>query len=109
MKKTILIDFDGVLNDYKGVYNEGNLPPIRKGAKEFLIKLSKEYIIKIFTSRTILKVSKWVIENEIEDYISDVTNIKEQAYVLIDDRGITFNGSFDELYKKIENFKVWYK
>lgn len=109
MKKTILIDFDGVLNDYRGIYNENTLPPIKDGAKEFLKKLSKEYIIKIFTSRTNLKVAKWVIENKIEEFINDVTNVKEQAYILIDDRGINFNGNFNELYENIKNFKVWYK
>ena len=36
MKKTILIDLDGVLNDYVGNYDKDFIPPIKAGAKEFL-------------------------------------------------------------------------
>ena len=35
-KKTILIDLDGVLNDYVGNYDKDFIPPIKAGAKEFL-------------------------------------------------------------------------
>ena len=35
-KKTILIDLDGVLNDYVGNYDKDFIPPIKFGAKEFL-------------------------------------------------------------------------
>ena len=108
-KKTILIDLDGVLNNYQGIYNEENLPTIKEGAKEFLEKVSKDYIIKIFTTRTNLKVAKWVVENHLEKYITDITKVKEPAYLIIDDRVLKFNGKFDDLYNDILNFKVWYK
>jgi hypothetical protein len=53
--------------------------------------------------------AKWLIENKIEKYISDITNIKEPAYLHIDDRCICFEGDYDKLYKNIADFKVWYK
>ena len=108
-KRTILIDFDGVLNNYRGNYDEENLPEIMDGAREFLEKISKEFIIKVFTTRTNLKVSKWIIENNLEKFITDVTNIKESSYLIIDDRGMYFNGNYDDLYNDIQTFKVWYK
>ena len=41
-KKKILIDLDGVLNEYgKEKYNENYIPEIKKGAKEFLEELHK--------------------------------------------------------------------
>ena len=43
MKKTILIDLDGVLNDYVGNYDKDFIPPIKFGAKEFLSNLSKNF------------------------------------------------------------------
>ena len=49
--KSILIDLDGVLNDYVGNYDKDFIPPIKFGAKEFLRDLSKNYVIKIFTTR----------------------------------------------------------
>ena len=36
MKKTILIDLDGVLNDYFGNYDKEFISQIKAGAKEFL-------------------------------------------------------------------------
>ena len=108
-KKTILIDLDGVLNEYDGKYDETFIPPIRKGAYELIQELSNDYKIVIFTSRNLLRVSKWVIENGLFNYVHNVTNIKEPAYLIIDDRCINFDGNFDTLKREIENFKTWYK
>ncbi|MBQ7127013.1 hypothetical protein IJO12_08000 [bacterium] len=46
-KKTILIDLDGVLNTYDGVYDENYIPPIKNGAYEFIKHISNDYKIKI--------------------------------------------------------------
>ncbi len=108
-KKLILIDLDGVLNTYDGNFYENYIPPIRQGAKEFLTNLSKNYIIKIFTTRNSLLASKWIIENDLDNYIQDVTNIKEMCFVHIDDRCIKFLGDFARLQKDIDNFQVWFK
>ena len=53
--------------------------------------------------------AKWVIENKLDDYISDITNIKEPCWVYIDDRCISFDGCFDDIIDKIDNFKPYYK
>lgn len=108
-KYTVLIDLDGVLNEYKGDFKEDYIPPILDGAKEFLEKLSQKYKIKIFTTRNRLLASKWIIQYKIDNYISDITNVKEPAMFYIDDRGIKFNGNFEDLYNEIQNFRVWYK
>ena len=109
LKKTILIDLDGVLNTYSGKYDEDYIPPIANGAYQFIKELADEYKILVFTSRNLLLTSKWIIENNLEKYIDNVTNIKEPNYLIIDDRCINFNGDFTELKKKINDFKVWYK
>ena len=108
-KKTILIDLDGVLNTYTGNYDKDYIPPIKDGAFDFLKELSKDYEIKIFTTRNRLLTSKWLIENKIDNLITDVTNVKEPAYLYIDDRCICFNGNYKELKNIINNFNVWYK
>ena len=107
-KKTILIDLDGVLNTYSGNYDEDYIPPLKDGAYEFLRKLSENFRIVIFTSRKLLPVSKWIIKNELEEFIDNVTNIKEPCYLIIDDRCIDFSGDYKEAEKKINNFKVYY-
>ncbi len=109
LKKTILIDLDGVLNEYVGNFDINFIPPIKNGAKEFLQDLSKNYDVKLFTTRNRLLASKWIIENGLIDLISDVTNVKEPCWVYIDDRCITFDGNFNGLVRKIDNFKPYFK
>jgi FMN phosphatase YigB (HAD superfamily) len=109
LKKTILFDIDGVLNTYDGTYNESYIPPIKEGAYELIKDLSADYKIIIFTTRNTLIASKWIIENKLDKFVENVINIKEPAYLLIDDRCINFNGNYEELKCKIKNFKAWYK
>lgn len=109
LKKTILIDLDGVLNTYTGEFDEKVIPPIKDGALEFIKNLSESYKIKIFTTRNRLLASEWIIKNGLKKYVDDVTNLKEPSYLIIDDRCINFNGNYKELFDKIEKFKVWYK
>ena len=109
MKKTILLDLDGVLNTYTGNYDENFIPPIKDGAHEFVEKLSQNFDVKIFTTRNKLLASKWVIENKLDEFVSDVTDFKSPAYLTIDDRCLNFKGDFDKTFEQIENFSVWYK
>lgn len=109
-KKTILIDLDGVLNNYT-CFEENKISPVKEGVKEFLQKLyaSEKYEVILFTTRNLLLASKWLIENNIDKYFKDVTNVKLPAYIYIDDRAIQFNGDFEKLYDEIKNFKVYWK
>ena len=107
-KKTILVDLDGVLNTYKGDFNEHNIPSINEGAFEFIKKLAETYTIKIFTSRNLFLVSKWIIKNNLEKYINDVTNRKEPCYLIIDDRCINFGGNYQKTITHIQEFTAWY-
>jgi len=107
--KTILIDLDGVLNTYNGNFNQDEIPAIKAGAYEFLTELSKEYNIKIFTTRNKILASKWLIENKLDKIVLDVTNTKELCWLYIDDRCITFNGDYNSLKEEITNFRPWYK
>lgn len=106
--RKILIDLDGVLNMYNGDYNNNSIPPIRLGAKTFLSKISKNFDIYIFTSRNLLLVSKWIFDNDLTDFISDVTSIKIPAWLYIDDRCIQFRGDYNSLLASINDFEVWY-
>ena len=108
-KKTILVDLDGVLNQYTGGYNEDFIPPIREGAYDFLKKLSESYKVIIFTSRDSSKISKWIEENGLKDLISDVTNTKVPSFLMIDDRCLNFRGNYEQTLEDVLNFKPWYR
>ena len=109
MKRTILIDLDGVLNTYSGQYDENTIPPIKKGAYEFIESLSDKFIVKIFTTRNNLLATKWIIDNKLDKFVSDVTNVKDPAWLIIDDRCLTFDGNYENTLDMINNFSVWYR
>ena len=107
-KKTILIDLDGVLNEYTGGFNKDYIPPMKEGTKEFLQSLSKDYELKLFTTRNKILATKWLVENSLDEYFVDITNTKDLAWLYIDDRCINFDGDFDNLTNSISDFKPWY-
>lgn len=107
-KKTILIDLDGVLNNYTGNYKENHIPDIKNGAKDFIKDLSDSFKIKIFTTRNKILTTKWLNKYGLDKYIEDITNIKEPAWLLIDDRCLKFDGNFNSLNEQIKNFRTWY-
>lgn len=109
-KKIISIDLDGVLNEYKGNYIENEISPIKAGAYEFLEKLSKDYIIEIYTVRNKELCEKWLKQNKLNHFIRKVTDAKNPyTSVFLDDRAITFNGNYDNAYNEIINFKPFWK
>lgn len=106
MTKTLLIDLDGVLNTYCGNYKENLITQPREGVKEFLEKLSKDYKIELFTARNTKVAVEWLIKNQLDKYITNVTNVKNPfASVILDDRALNFNGDFHKAYKEIISFK----
>ena len=105
MKKTLLIDLDGVLNQYTGNFDKDHIPEIKHGAKEFLTKLSEKYVIKIFTTRNKILATKWLIENNLDNIIDDITNVKDLSYLYIDDRCINFDGDYSNLENQIQKFQ----
>ena len=108
MKPTIALDFDGVLNNYKG-YDGDNLGTPRQGAKEFLQTLSKNHKVIILTARNFAKVLNWLQEYDLSKYVYDVTNIKQPATEYIDDRAIPFNGDYEDTLAKLEYFEPYWK
>ena len=110
MAKLLLIDFDGVLNTYTGNYDENVIPSPRKGVENFLKKLSECYKIEIFTARNKKSVLKWLIENGLDKYIYDVTNVKNPyATVIVDDRALRFAGDSEKAFLEIVNFSPYWK
>jgi len=106
----IMIDLDGVLNEYtKEKFDKNYIPPMREGAREFLEKLSKSARLYLFTTRNLLLVSRWLVENDIDKYFDNITNTKIPATIYIDDRALQFKGDFNQTLIDIDNFKVYWE
>ena len=92
-RKTISIDFDGVIHKYsKGFQGVDNAydPPM-EGAIESIEKLYNEgYILKILSSRPKEVIYPWLEKYGLSKYIKEVSNCKFPATVYIDDRGFLF-------------------
>ena len=108
--KRILIDLDGVLNEYgQTKFDENSIPDIKEGAFEFIKEISNEAELYLFTSRNLMLATKWLIKNGLDKYFKDVTNIKIPSYLYIDDRTICFKGNYEDTLKDIKKFKVYWK
>lgn len=106
-KKKILIDFSSVLMKNNKIYSMDYIGPMRKGAEYFLKEVSKKYEIIIFTTKNKIAVAEWVLDQGLDKYISDITNIKEkETYMFISNNCICFGGDFNNLKVQIKNFKI---
>lgn len=106
-KKTICIDFDGVLHDYSDGYQGLDvfgdmIPNADKGTQ---VLKEKGWTIIIYTTRKKTEaLEKWLKDNGIAyDYINENPEQPEDskggkliADIYLDDRGITFRGEWDE-------------
>ena len=109
-RKKILIDLDGVLNEYgKEKFDENFIPEIKIGAREFIQNVSEFAELYLFTSRNLILATKWLIKNDLDKYFKDVTNVKIPSFLYIDDRTICFRGKYKETLDEIKNFQVYWK
>ena len=109
-KKTIMIDLDGVLDNYS-TYDKDSIPEIKTGAVDFIKKLDKtsKYELVLFTTRSPKLATEWLIKNKIDKYFKDVTNVKYPAYIYLDDRAVQFRGDYKTTFDEIEKFNVYWK
>lgn len=98
-KKTIALDFDGVLHVYDRGWQDGSIyGDVIEGAVEAVQALSKEYSLVIFTCRVpVTAVFNWVKEKF--NLEIPVTNAKPHADMYIDDRGHHFQAWENTLYE----------
>jgi len=105
-KQTIALDFDGVIHSYKsGWIAPDILEEPLEGSLEFFNKLLEKYKIVIFSARAkspngLLAIQNWLKKYNFPEV--QVTPIKPNASLYIDDRGFRFNGCFKETLQFIE-------
>jgi hypothetical protein len=111
----ILIDFDGVIHKYSEGWKDGSIydEPI-EGCREFINKLKNSgYTVIIFTARLShtndsdeqeSMIKNWLSKYDIK--VDGITCQKLPAEIYIDDRGLRFEGKFDELFYKTVISKI---
>ena len=107
-KKTVAVDFDGVLNNYQG-YNPDDLGTIREGAREFLEVLYSKYTIIIYSTRNSSDIIHWLKKYHLDKYVAKVTDKKPPAVAYIDDRAVRFNGDYKECLSCFTEKAYWEK
>lgn len=111
-RKTILLDFDGVLHHYTG-WNEGRLNKPLPGARKACLLLARKYRLVCFTTRAtnpelMEGVLQWLRQWGFPEM--RVTAIKEPSFVQIDDRSIPFTGQWsDEFLQQVDNFRTYWE
>ena len=123
-KKTLCLDFDGVLHSYTSGWSghEHIADPPVPGAMEFLYDALKTFKVAIFSSRSstvqgIEAMQKWV-EAHAKPLFFDYGQPwwlqiewpvhKPAAFLSIDDRAITFDGTWPSVSELVE-FKPWFQ
>ena len=121
-KKTICIDFDGVIHSYERGWQEGELyGTVTEGFFEWANEAQKKFNLVIYSSRSsnlemIKKMKNWLLEQflkqtglEMEIPKWQFAEKKPPAWITIDDRCICFEGSWAALELQpnmIEDFKI---
>lgn len=115
MKKTVVFDFDGVINSYKSGWQGATVlpdPPV-DGIAELIADLRNQgYEVAVVSTRCAsfggaVAIKEYLNDNGI--VVDFVTSDKPPALVYVDDRGITFDGTTDDLMRKITTFKAWWE
>lgn len=95
-KKTIAVDFDGVIHKYSDGYHDGSIyDGLVEGAKDAIFRLRQRYKVVVFSVREPQQITEWLDQQNI--VVDEVTNVKPKAIVYIDDRGLRFTNWKDML------------
>ena len=105
MPTYVCVDFNGVLDAYRGWQGPDRFDPPRPGAREFLEALtSRGYDVVIFTTRYPDDVWRWLKEFGLDALVREVTDRKPAAHVFVDDRAVCFRGDFAATLDEIDTF-----
>ncbi|MGI9470306.1 MAG: TOTE conflict system archaeo-eukaryotic primase domain-containing protein [Rubripirellula sp.] len=109
-RKTVCLDFDGVIHSYRsGWKGEDTIPdPPIHGVREAIQHLRKRYRVVIHSSRSATEsgceaIRRWLQKHEID--VDDVCMHKPPAFVYVDDRAIAFDGNWDQTISDINDFR----
>ena len=109
------IDFDGVIHtNSKGFYDGTVYDDPIPGAREALEKLSKDYVIVVYSAKArndrmlingktgVELIWEWLKKNDMDEFVKEVTAEKPRAVFYIDDKAVRFNGKWDNTFQDLK-------
>jgi hypothetical protein len=114
MAKTIVYDFDGTIHPYTAGWI-GSVPadePPIPGARESLERcLAHGYRVVVQSSRAdhalgLKGITDWLTKHDLVQYVEEVTALKPPAVAYVDDRGVPYQGDWDEVWAGIQRLDI---
>jgi len=106
-RRTIALDFDGVLHRYNG-YNNGLINGPIPGAREAVEQLLRRgHTVVVFSTRDQAIITTWLAQHGFPPL--EVTDRKRPFYVIVDDRAFCFEGLWDaQTVQSLERFAPYW-
>lgn len=105
-KRTIAVDFDGVLHEYNG-YQNGLIQGAQAGAWEAVKHLRQQgHTVVVFTTRSADLVARWLKDHGFPEL--EVSNVKRPFWAIVDDRAIRFDGNWERTLAELEDFEPFW-
>jgi len=104
----IVVDFNGVCDQYGVWHGEVEFYPPAEGVAEFLQDLRTlgfNTIVVCTATMPVELVEEWFVEHHLDVLVDYVTNHKPPASVYVDDRAVTHKGDFKETLRAVVGFK----
>jgi hypothetical protein len=115
-KPILVLDFDGVVHDYMRGWQDGEIyGELTSGFLEWAEQAQKYFRLMVYSSRSaepggINAMETWLISKGWDEHAVPIEfcSEKPKAFLTIDDRAMTFMGSWDVLSPEIlRNFRPW--
>ncbi len=129
-KPILCVDFDGVIHSYDNGWQDGFIyGTVTAGFFPWLAKAKNIFRVVVYSSRSKTaegaeemrrwlenQETLWLISDDPEEVMDIIGNVgciefaheKPAAFLTIDDRAVTFSGSWEELDPEmLRNFKPW--
>lgn len=104
MRKPILcIDFDGVIHSYERGWQDGEIyGSLTPGFREWALRAAEHFKLVVYSSRSktpegIRAMQEWLAAQGCANLPLDFADTKPPAFLTIDDRAVTFTGSWAAL------------
>ena len=109
-RRTICLDFDGVLHSYRSGWCGAEIipdPPIH-GTRESVARLRQQYRVVVHSARCHTPEGRLAVANWLERHgiaVDDVCEHKPPSHVYVDDRAVRFRGNWDDVLDEIREFR----